>query len=76
MTITNVPDPRDLSLARWAAELALQDANVPYGAAEPRWQGWAARVVTYAKFVGQNLPDPYQFKDWRAWATALKRAVG
>lgn len=71
--ITNVPDPRDLTLERWGAELALQDGGIPLQVGD--WRRWAATVVNYANFGAQNLPDPYQFKDWRTWATALKKAA-
>lgn len=74
MTITNVPDPRGLTLARWGAELALQDANVPLTTGLD-WRRWAATVASFAKFGAQNLPDPYQFTDWTAWATALRKAA-
>jgi hypothetical protein len=68
----NVPDPRDTSLERWCAELALQDSSVPLPPDPIGWQRWAAFVAQFTTLSVLDLPNPYGFTDWRGWATRVK----
>jgi len=71
----SVPDPRDITLGRWAAELALQDPLVPHPPVkESAWVGWAVNVLAYSSLSRLlNPPDPRYYSDWRSWGTRLKQ---
>lgn len=71
-----LPDPRNLQLNRWAAELALQDPLVPYPPDERSWQRWAINVLAYTSLSALlTPPDPRYYSDWRSWAIRLKEAA-
>lgn len=74
MTI-RIPDPRDIDLDRWCAELILQDASVPNPPDLLGWRRWAAAVIQFSSLASYNLPDPGQFSTWRAWATRVREVV-
>jgi hypothetical protein len=64
-------DPRDLTLKEWADYVILSDGDAwSFGSLtdESRWQDWAVGSVRATPFSQRNLPDPYQFTDWRDWA--------
>lgn len=67
-----VPDPRDTSLHRWCAELALQDASVPLPPNPVEWQQWASFVANYSSLAALALPNPYGFINWQTWAQRVK----
>lgn len=61
-------DPKGMTLRDWSdsVQLALGDAwSVGKLVDEARWQDWA---VAFARASQRNVPDPYQFADWREWA--------
>ena len=64
-------DPQNMSLRDWADSVILNTNNAwSFGKLddEARWQDWATGFVRAASFAPNNIPDPYQFEDWRAWA--------
>lgn len=32
------------------------------------WQAWASGLLMFNQFSNLNLPNPYQFSDWKDWA--------
>lgn len=40
-----------------------------------KWQDWAAGVFGGSDALGQDVPDPYAFDDWREWAERLFSTV-
>ena len=62
-------DPVNMTLRDWADSIIFTVRDVwSLGRLddESRWQDWAANVSR--AYATQNLPDPYQFGDWRDWA--------
>lgn len=33
------------------------------------WQNWAMNLVGDPDFIGFDTPNPYDFEDWREWAS-------
>lgn len=69
-----IPDPRGLSLQEWADTVVLVlDSAWPLGRIDnaTRWQDWAVGLVRAPNIAQRVLPDPYQFSDWRDWATRV-----
>lgn len=69
--------PTNLSLLDWASQ-AVTDLS-PFGIYgrlenENAWQDWAAQFLNSIS-LGRNIPDPYQFSDWREWAERLYGAL-
>ncbi len=67
---TRVTLPTGLQLQDWADQVCLDlDAFGPLGRLQDvnNWQGWAAQFLNI-NTLGQNLPNPYAFKDWQDWA--------
>ena len=64
-------DPRGLTLLQWADAVILSvgDAwsfdKLP---SEDQWHDWAVGFVRASPFTQRNVPDPYEFSDWRDWA--------
>lgn len=62
--------PTNMRLQDWADQIAL-DLD-PYGAFgrlddENKWQDWSMQFLNNTS-LKYNLPNPYQFSDWRGWA--------
>lgn len=67
-----IPGPQGLNLQQWADAVVLTTATAwPLGRLDDveRWQEWAVGLVRAPDFAKRVLPDPYQFSDWREWAT-------
>ena len=65
--------PTGMQLEDWAAQVVV-DLD-PYGAFgrlsdTAAWQDWAVQFLNNST-IGRNLPNPYQFADWRDWAERL-----
>ena len=65
--------PTGMSLRDWADQLAL-DLD-PYGVVsrlddEAAWQDWGVQFCNNTT-LGRNLPNPYNFNDWKEWAERL-----
>jgi hypothetical protein len=68
--MTAATRPTGMALRDWADQIVLDLDN--YGAFgrlddEVRWQDWALQFFNNTT-LGRNLPNPYQFTDWREWA--------
>lgn len=62
--------PTGMGLQDWADQIAL-DLD-PYGALGrldnvERWQDWGMQFLNNMT-LQENIPNPYQFNDWREWA--------
>lgn len=62
--------PFGMSLQDWADQIAL-DLD-PYGAFGRlddvnQWQNWAMQFLNNMT-LRENIPNPYQFSEWREWA--------
>ena len=73
-------DPRGMSLTDWADSVILSTGDAwAFGRLQnDNWQEWAVAFLR-GSYSQQNVPDPYQFSDWRDWAmrayTMLERNV-
>ena len=36
-----------------------------------KWQGWACGVFGGVDALGQDVPDPYAYDNWREWAERM-----
>jgi hypothetical protein len=64
-------DPRNMRLRDWADSVILSVTDVwSFGKLEneDEWQDWAKAFVFANGYSQRNVPDPYQFTDWREWA--------
>lgn len=64
-------DPAGMTIIDWADSVVLVvGSSWAFGRLiDPdRWQDWATGFVRAGGFNQRNLPDPYQFSDWRMWA--------
>jgi hypothetical protein len=59
-------DPRGLSVQQWF-DAVISDTNSgwTFGRFDGDWQAYA---VGFLRAFPANLPDPYQFDDWKTWA--------
>lgn len=65
--------PTMMTLSDWADQTML-DLDY-YGILghlddESKWQDWAMQFLNNTS-LGRNLPNPYQFDDWREWAERM-----
>lgn len=75
--MTTITRPSMMSLPDWANQIALDLDN--YGAFgrldDPeKWQDWAVQFLNNTS-LGRNLPNPYDFTDWREWAERLSQLL-
>jgi hypothetical protein len=64
-------NPADMALTDWADSVMLStNSEWLLGRLddETRWQDWAVGLLRSGIFSAQNVPDPYQFNDWKDWA--------
>lgn len=47
------------------------DANYERLDDASKWQEWAAGVFGGVDALGQDVPDPYAYDDWREWADRM-----
>ena len=67
--------PDNMELADWADQLVLNlDGAIGCLTDLVHWQDWAAQLLNIPSLLG-NLPNPYQFTDWRDWANRLCGAM-
>lgn len=38
---------------------------------ESKWQDWASGVFGGTDALGQDVPDPFAYDDWREWAERM-----
>lgn len=70
---TIITRPAGLSLRDWTDNVSYDlRAYGTFGAVddESQWTGWALQLLSNPA-LSSNVPNPYQFPDWRAWASAL-----
>lgn len=65
--------PQGMRLTDWA-DRVVQDLEA-YGVfgklmSEHEWQDWGVQFLNNA-VLGRNLPNPYNFGDWKDWAERL-----
>jgi hypothetical protein len=64
--------PTGMELRDWADQVTL-DLDV-YGPVShitgDDWQGWGVQFLSFGS-IGKNLPNPYNFTDWRDWAERM-----
>jgi len=74
----NISDPRTaVSFEEWADD--NHDTLADYGylpKAGDDWLDWSSAVMLMGALTVFNIPDPYQFTDWREWAIRLMQALG
>ena len=64
-------DPRNMRLRDWADSVILSVTDAwAFGRLdnEDEWQSWAKGFCVANGYSQRNVPDPYQFTDWREWA--------
>ena len=62
-------DPRYIPFDLWAGSFHESDpANVPVPPSEDAWRGWAAQIAASPGLLDRQLPDPFSFLFWSAWA--------
>lgn len=69
--------PTYMSLPDWAAQINLDlDAYGAFGRLDnpEKWQDWGMQFINNTT-LGRNLPNPYQFTDWKEWAERLVGAL-
>jgi hypothetical protein len=66
-------DPRNMTAQQWFDALALVVTDAPRATGkllnEEDWQNYAAGFVFAQSGIGRSIPDPYEYKDWREWAS-------
>lgn len=66
-----IPWPVNMGLLDWADQVAFGlDAALPVQKLmrEDEWQDWAASIKTSLAADQKDIPNPYQFSDWKQWA--------
>lgn len=72
--MADIPDPLLLRFEQWASDLLLrnQEEDLPISPLDG-WEDWADRV---ADILEADMGSAETFRDWKAWAIELQRAVG
>jgi hypothetical protein len=66
-----IVDPRGMDVITWTSMVTpLID---PFGTVgtlmkAEDWQDWGANVMKVLKLDPADLPNPFEYQDWRAWA--------
>lgn len=71
-------DPRGMSVMEWTDRMTivLDEMVIPEKLLDPaQWREWATNIIDTPNFEGQNVPNPYQFDDWREWAMRFNQVV-
>ena len=66
-------DPHYMDVIEWTDKLNLF-GNIGTGTAQKLddpddWQNWALNLVGDPDEIGLDTPNPYDFDDWREWAS-------
>lgn len=64
-------NPQGLALKDWTDSLILTFGSTWSSERlddEASWQDWATGFIRAPLFAQRDVPDPYQFDDWREWA--------
>lgn len=71
-------DPRYHKLRDWADFVVFDlEKYGPIGRLEKetQWQSWAAGIVGINGISQQNPPSPYQYDNWRDWASRFYQVL-
>ena len=74
----NITLPVGMELMDWADQITFDLDNqtaLSKLLSEDDWQNWAVQFVTATGLSAYNVPNPYQFNDWRPWADMLCKAL-
>jgi hypothetical protein len=71
----SIPDPKELTWARWSSELALQNPLIPMQMDEIHWTKFADELLLIPELQSLNVPQPTTFRNWRDWARRLHSAT-
>lgn len=68
-----LPLPEGISYLDWAGAIINYevDPNIAFPTTEENWQDWASSVLSAPTFYLYDVPNPYEFSDWREWARRL-----
>jgi len=71
-------DPRFHKLKDWA-DFTVFDLEkygpIPQLEKETEWQNWAAGIIGINGISQQNPPSPYQYDNWRDWASRFYQVL-
>lgn len=59
------------ALGYFSDETVGSDANFPILQDPSKWQEWAEGVFCCGSGLGQDVPDPYAYDNWREWADRM-----
>lgn len=59
------------ALGFFSDNVAGCDPNFPRLDDPLKWQEWASGVFGGVDSLGQDVPDPYAFDDWKKWAERM-----
>lgn len=45
--------------------------SIEIASSDDDWQNWAAGILSFGGVARLGVPNPYQFSNWRDWATCL-----
>lgn len=74
----NITLPAGMTLTDWADQITFDLDNQTTLSKlmdERKWQDWAVQFVTVTGLSGYNIPTPYVFDSWKAWADSLCKAL-
>ena len=69
--------PSGMALRDWADQIALDlDSYGTFGRLdiESQWQDWAMQFLNTMS-LGESIPVPYSFNNWRDWAERFCQAL-
>lgn len=68
--------PNTMTVKQWTDAMADRlwiFGSIPRVDHDDDWKKWGAVLLGLVSIHGINVPDPYQFSDWRRWA---ERVIG
>jgi hypothetical protein len=70
--------PEHMDVIDWtdSVTLLLIQDNLPLKLEDPEnWRQWGENLLGEPDIVGQDIPDPQQFDDWRVWAERVFETI-
>lgn len=67
----------NMNLRDWADQISLDlDSFGAFGRLndEGKWQDWAMQFINNTS-LNENIPNPYNFQEWRDWAERFCQSV-
>ena len=74
----NITLPTNMRLTDWADQITFDldnQTSLSKLLDENEWQTWGVQFVTATGISTYNVPNPYQFSEWKPWAEALCKAL-